>query len=144
MESSHPPWRRPVAGAAVALTILIGACGSNDRATQPAPGVTSFTGGGFDQLPRYPRTDPLGARNDAGGVSQQSFKASGATPEQVVGWYRDHLDGWTVVDPPHPTGAADVEGVWEKGDRQLRVTAGPAPTVGPATTVQYSLILRPL
>lgn len=129
---------------AVALAVVAVGCGTGpSRPAQPAPSVTAFTGGAFDQLPRYPRTDPIGPRNDSGAISQQSFTATGTTPEQVLNWYADHLRTWTVVEAPHKTGAADVAGEWAMGDRRLQVTAGPAPTVGSETTVQYSLLLQP-
>ncbi len=129
---------------ALALAVVAVGCGSGtSRPAQPAPSVTAFTGGAFDQLPRYPRTEPIGTRNDSGAISEQSFTATGATPEQVLNWYGDHLSAWTVVDAPHKTGAADFAGEWTMGDRRLRVTAGPAPTIGSETTVQYSLIVQP-
>lgn len=128
----------------VASVALVAACGSTGHSpAQPAPGVTSFAGGAFDQVPRYPRSEPLGARNDTGDLSQQTFKATGTTPEQVIDWYGAHLDGWKVLEAPHKTGATDFAGRWEKGGRTLRVTTGPAPTVGSETTVQYSLLLQP-
>lgn len=133
--------RAAAMGAVAALAMGCGS-GGHPRA-QPAPGVTAFTGGAFDQIPLFPRSEPLGARNNTTTISQQSFQATGADAEQVVDWYRDHLNGWTVIQAPHGTGATDFAGEWEKGDRRLRVTAGPAPTLGPRSTIQFSLLVRP-
>ncbi len=51
---------------------------SPDTRAQPAPGITAFTGGALDQIPLYPRREPLGARNKTTTISQQSFQATGA------------------------------------------------------------------
>lgn len=132
-----------IAGVALVLLAACGGGGGHPQA-QPAPDVTVFRGGSFDQLPRYPRSDELNKAGETNGVVTQSFSVSNTTPEQVLTFYHDHLVGWSAVSPVEATGADSYRGTWVKGDKELRVTAAKAPTLSQREpVVQYSLELGP-
>ncbi len=110
----------------VATVLLLAGCGSDEaeRAAQPAPGVTTFEQGRFDDLPRYPRSEPLGPRSEKDGVVAQSFRATGAEPQQVLEWYRDELgQGWIMLTPIERLGVGTVRADWVQGEYRLRVSA---------------------
>ncbi len=127
---------------AVLALCLFAVCAScshgSKRNAQPAPGVSVFTPGSFEELPQYPRSTPLEPTQNSNGVQTRSFKADGTNPEQVVRWYNGHLPGWQPIEAVHAEGVAWA-GDWKNDDRTLRVTASPAPTLGGPDTVQYSL-----
>jgi hypothetical protein len=133
----------------VAATLLTGAAcdGGDSSPTQPAPRNTRVQDGLFDRIPRYPRSDPFAPASEQEGVTVQSFGVPGTTPEVVLDWYADELEGWTIVRRPQPFGPSAWRGVWEREDQRLLVSAGPAPTFeqDPAdieqSTTQYSLTL---
>lgn len=141
---------RLVGTAVVAVVLLVG-CGGDGEPPEALPSTddTTFATGRFDDLPRYPRSSPLGERHEEGDVVAQSFKADGATPEMVLRWYAERLDGWTVVESPHRIGVGTFRGRWSDGDHVLVVSSTEAPAVteqptGAGPTVQYSLSLEPL
>lgn len=137
--------RRPRAVLALAL-VLFAACSSEGReGTQPAPGVTTFEQGRFDDLPTFPRSTPLGPRSEKQGVVARSFRATGATPAQVLGYYERALDDWIVLDSPHRVGTSDYRGTWATDDYTLLISSAPAPGVDQRyeTVTQYSLTLSP-
>jgi hypothetical protein len=132
----------------VVASFVIGACDDGDaNPAQPAPRNTRFAQGLFDSIPRYPRSDPLSPASEQKGVVVQTFGVQGTTPELVLEWYTDELDGWANVRRPQMFGRRAWRGVWERGDRRLLVSAGPAPTFeqDPAdleqSKTQYSLTL---
>ncbi|MDQ4131913.1 MAG: hypothetical protein M3179_01620 [Actinomycetota bacterium] len=134
--------------ALVLVAVVVCACGSRgERDAQAAPDVSVFREGYFDQIPRYPRTDPLGAAAEKADVVSQSFAARNASPEHILDFYTRALLGWTVVEAPHPVGEGAVRGVWAKDGRHLVVSASRAPTMeadDPETPmVQYNLQLGP-
>jgi hypothetical protein len=135
--------RRLLAPIGVVIVLACAACGSGGRPhAQPAPGATGFHAGSFDELPRYPGSDPLEPTQDSGGVETRSFKADGTGPEQVVRWYVAHLEGWHQDGAVHSDHESWI-GEWNDGAHVLRVTAAPAPTLGGPETVQYSLQYQP-
>lgn len=133
----------------IALALLWPAAACSDDAdgagTQPAPAVSTFEQGEFDDLPRHPRSEPIGPRSEMDGVVTQSFSATGATPEQVISFFTERLQetGWTPAEPAHredtPTRAD-----FTLDDLRLELTATSlAGRTGPdEATVQYSLVLR--
>lgn len=141
------------AAAAGALALSAPGCGSANThpAAQPVPEVTTFEQGRFDDLPVFFRSDPLGPRSEKEGVVTRSYHASGASPGQVLEFYRDALDyRWRMVTPIERLGAGTFRADWEDGHYRLRVSATQAPAldtsdggVHPVLT-QYSLTLRPL
>lgn len=136
--------------AAVVLVLLVAAgCGGDEQrpSTQPAPDETTFQRGDFEDLPRYPRSEPLGERTEKDGAVARSFEATGATPEAVVEWYRDNLARWQLDQPPAPIGERTYRGRWSRDAFFLVVSATAAPTLsnddGSTVSTQYSLSLEP-
>lgn len=150
--TSWPKGILMVSGVVVAL--LVGACGDDSDdppAAQPAPNVTTFEPGRFDDVPLFPRSDPLGPRSDEGGVVARSYRATGTTAEQVLEYYRTSLDPkWRLQNPIENIGVGTYRGDWVSDTYRLRVSATDAPTVsgeGDASrnvAAQYSLTLTPL
>lgn len=147
-QGGGPKWMPGIcAAAAVFAAVVLGACGSSSSPprAQPAPDVTVFRTGGFDQLPRYPRTQEVSQQTSKSGVVSQSFSVSNTTPEQVLQFYSDHLVGWQVTEPVHAVGTDVYRGAWVKGDRELLVTSSKAPTISNGEpAVEYSLELGPI
>ena len=141
---------RPAAAAAVLAVALAGAaCGGGaDQGTQPAPDVTTFEQGGFDDLPLVPRSDPFGPRSETGGVVARTYRAVGVSPQGVIEFYRRVLPdaGWDPAEPAFRNDTATRQD-WVTADRRLEVSASPVPDrrdpSAPQDAVQYSLVLRP-
>ena len=139
---------------AVAFLLGLGlvACGDNspDEGTQPAPAVTTFEQGPFDDLPQFPRSEPVGPRSEKDGVVARSYKATGASPQQVLEFYRDGLPPqWKMVAPIEKLGADTFQADWVDESYRLRVSAtredlldSDDEAVDP-TVSQYSLTLHP-
>lgn len=132
---------------AVAVAVFA-ACGADEGpATQPTPSETTFQRGDFDGLPLHPRSEPVGEKTEQDGVVARSFKATGATPEGVLEWYRSNLAGWQLTEPPARIGEGTYRGRWARDAYFLVVSATSAPTLpnddGDAATTQYSLSLEP-
>ena len=143
---SRPRPRPSYALGAVVAALLLVSCGNGSKQpqAQPAPEVTVFRGGAFDQLPRYPRSDQLNQPVETDNVVTQSFSVPNATPKQVLDFYHDHLPGWNQMGAVQASGTDSYQGAWVKGDRELRVTATKAPTLSKGQpVVQYSLELGP-
>lgn len=139
----------------VSAAALVGSgCGGDgaDRGepeAQPVAGGSTFEEGNFDQLPRYPGTNPASDPAVEDDVTSQSFEVEAATPAQVIQYFTDELAsaGWTVVEPPSQIGAERTHrGVWRRGDQQLVVSttefSGYDDPSGERIT-QYSLSLGP-
>lgn len=146
--------RRPFLLAATAFAALIGVgCGSEEEppAAQPVPGVTTFEPGRFDDLPQYPRSEPLGPRSEEKGVVSRSFKVRGASPEQVLNFYVDALEEpWRLVTEVEKLGAGTFRADWTAEEYRLRVSATREPELdsqddaSETFATQYSLTLRPV
>ena len=138
--------------AAVVLAPVIGACGGNSDppAAQPTPNATTFEPGRFDNLPMFPRSEPLGPRTEKDGTVARSYLAKGTTPEDVLEFYWRSLDGnWHMLNPIERIGVGTFRADWGSDDYKLRVSATDAPTLelddaSKNVTVQYSLTLTPL
>lgn len=140
----------------VAAVLAMGACSPNEErrgsGSQPAPGTETFEQGLFDEIPHFPRSEPLGPRSEESDVVAQSFRARDATPEQVMEYYRASLDDWDVVTPPRPPGENPdtLRGKWSRDQWILIISASPAPAVGEPPEAarveysQYSLSLEPV
>lgn len=148
--------RRVAARAAVVaatLALLIAGCAprDGDSAAQPAPDVTTFEQGRFDDLPQFPRSDPLGPRTEKDGVVARSYRARGTSPEQVLEFYRDALaERWHMATPIEKLGAGTFRAEWVTDDYRLLVSAtregtldAPDDAANPVVA-QYSLSLHPL
>ena len=136
----------------LAAMAVIGGCGADGGEApeaQPAPEVTVFRNGAFDQLPRYPRSDEFAPATETAAVVSQTFSVRNATPQQILDFYRSTLERWTVVEPVQQVGPDALRASWRRDGRQLQVSASRAPSVDvTAPTVeppmsQYSLQIGP-
>lgn len=133
---------------ALAAVLALGGCSDREEqreGTQPAPAVTTFEQGRFDDLPLAPRSDPVGPRSEKEGVVTRSFSAKGTTPEQVLRFYEQNLTGWRQLEPVHEVGTSSYRATWAQGEWLLEVSSGRAPALDAPleAQVQYSLVLRP-
>ena len=145
--------RRALVPGVVLLSLVMAACGPRDPdpVAQPAPGVTTFEEGRFDNLPQYPRSEPLGPRHEKDGVVVRSFKVQGASPDEILNFYRDALkERWTMVTGVEKLGVGTLRADWTDDEFRLRVSATregeldePDDSVRSAVA-QYSLTLNPL
>lgn len=140
-----------VAAVAAATLPLLAGCGDDGEEqaeTQPAPGVTTFEQGRFDELPLLPGSERFGTRSEKDGVVAQTYRTNGATPQVVIDHFEQELPagGWRMAEPAH-RGDAESRGDWVTDDWRLEVSAAPVPDRGdpssPQEIVQYSLVLRP-
>ncbi|MFP5316708.1 MAG: hypothetical protein ACLGI2_00245 [Acidimicrobiia bacterium] len=135
----------------IAFGVVATGCGGGDDnpEAQPAPDVTVFRGGVFDQLPRYPRSVDLATPTETAGVVAQTFSVRNASPREILDFYASRLDRWRVVEPVHQVGDDAFRGSWTRDGRRLQVSAGRAPAIDvePPTVeppiAQYSLQLGP-
>jgi hypothetical protein len=132
----------------LAVLLVLAGCGDDDGGAadgteaQPAPDVTVFQEGDFDGIPLPPLADEAGERSEQDGVVVQSFFVRNRTPEDVLRFYEEQLDG-EVVTSPEANGDA-WRGTWLRDGRQLLVSAVPAPAAGDDEVVtQMSLELSP-
>ncbi len=132
----------------VVLVLLVPIACSNDNGStvgdaQPAPGVSTFKPGGFDDLPRYRGSRDAGTRSEDGNVVSQSFFVDGADPELIIEFYRSELSGWEFAGE-HDEGDALTAEFTEPGDggRRLEVSATSVDNAPDDTTAQYSLVLH--
>lgn len=153
-----------VAMAVLAAVALVGAgCGDDDEVQrgvgdQPAPGTDTFEQGLFDEVPRYPRSGPLGPRSEAeeSDVVAQSFAGIDVLPEDLLAFYAQELPvaapPWEQLRGPEQIGAGTWRGTWVRDAWQLTVSAQEAPSLddalGPDAAQgtfysQYSLTLEP-
>lgn len=132
---------------AVGIALSLAACGEDGERpeTQPAPDVSSFATGAFDDLPMPPRSEPAGDRTEQDGVVSRSFFVRDTTPAQVLEFYRETLanDDVQVVSAAAPIGPDAWRGVWTIDDRELLVSATAGPTTDDDLTTQFSLRLYP-
>ncbi len=135
------------------LGLLIAACAprGGDPEAQPAPEVTTFEHGRFDDLPRFPRSDPVGPRNETDGVVTRSYRARGTSPEQVLEFYEQALEQrWDMVTPIEQLGIGTFRAEWVTEDYRLLVSATRESTLDPPDDAanpvvsQYSLTLEAL
>jgi hypothetical protein len=132
---------------ALALLALTGCgdAGQEREGTQPAPAVTTFEQGLFEDLPLFPRSDPIGPRSEKDGVVARSYTARGTTPERLVRYYEDNLTGWRQVEPSRRFGTSSYRAKWARDDWFLEVSSGASPALDDAgdAQVQYSVVLSP-
>ncbi len=139
-----------VAVVAVFAVVLAGCGGGGEPAAQPAPGVTTFEQGRFDDLPQFPRSDPLGPRSEESGVVTRSYRARGTSPQAVLEFYRDALeDRWRMVTPIEQLGVGTYRAEWVSEDHRLVVSSTREPELdqrddaSDTAVTQYSLALHP-
>ena len=145
-------WRRLLL---LCAPVLLLACGSDaddgDVEAQPAPDVSTFAEGGFDEIPRHPTSEELSPRNEARGVVTQSYVVRNTTAERVLGFYSDVLDDLTALSEPQSIGSNTWRGVWRTADDDVLIVSATAepgadaeqPGAPSDNDVQYSLSLGP-
>lgn len=152
---THPTaGRRTLAIVALALplALALGACGRDGGrpSTQPTPDATTFQPGRFDDLPVFPRSEPLGPRNDENGSVSRSFVATGTNPEAILRYYRGALgEEWRLMHEFERLGHGTYRADWTDGEWRLRISATQEPALdidnaSAETTVQYSLHVHPI
>ena len=144
---------------ALVLAVVVAALGtgcSDDETegpeAQPAPDVTRFVEGDFGRIPVHPRSEEVSERNEEREVVAQSFSVRGASPRQVLEWYRVHLDPdvWSQAGDVEELGDRSYRGEWVSDDYRLRVSSIDGETLEQEdesqvrVVSQYSLTLRPL
>lgn len=128
--------------------VALCACAGSDEGTQPAPDVTTFEQGRFDDLPLLPKSEPMGARTEKNDIVSRTYRAVGVTPEGVIEFYRRELPsaGWRETEPGFREDT-ESRGDWVTDDWRLEVSSqriddrqNPS---ADQVVVQYSLVLRP-
>ena len=118
--------RRPLVGGhafflttSVLFVLILSGCaaGEADPVAQPAPGVTTFQEGRFDDIPKFPRSEPLGPRHEKDGVVARSYKAPGGVPRSGAGFLPDALqERWRMVTAAEKLGAGTLRADWVDDD----------------------------
>lgn len=145
MPNVHRTMRRCIA-AAIAVTIVVApaACGNDERVPEAQPTRwDAFTEGRFDDIPLAPRSRAVSELSEKADVVAQSYEVRNTSPEGVLRFYRDNLDGWTMVGDIEHIGVKTYRGVWRDEGYELTVSATDAPTLSEPGEVrsQYSLSL---
>lgn len=151
--------RRSATAAALALALVAAGCGDDDDGqadaqqeaqpeAQPAPDVTTFEEGDFDDLPLPPRYTEISERVEEDGVVSQSFEVRNMTPQELIDWYAEALDEFEVLEAPEEIGVETYRGQWDLDGRELTVAAQGAETLednpsAPEVVTQLSLSLAP-
>ena len=152
LQNSQSSTDRRLIGWALSLVLLVVlpvACTNGDNSdpidAQPAPGVSTFKPGGFDDLPRYRGSTEAGSRSEDGGVISQSFFAEGTDPQLIIDFYRSELQGWDFSGERDVGNGLTAE-FTETGEdgRRLEVSAtrSAEDATGVDAAVQYSLVLH--
>ncbi len=119
--------RRAVTAVLVIGLMFLAACSSS-------PTIASE--GGLDGVPLYPGSTAFGEATFSGSITVRSFRVGADSPTEILRWYGSHLDGWTEIVPPDPSGETDLIGRWMRGSDRLQVSAALSGKVS-----QYSLIV---
>ena len=140
-----------VLGAVAPVVLLVGFGEDGDAAdgpaAQPAPAVTTFGQGSFEDLPLPPRATPVSERAEEDGVVSRSYEVRNSGPDALLSFYRDALAEHPVVEEPEEIGVGTHRGRWDLDGRQLTVVAQTAETLddnpgAPEVLTQLSLSLR--
>lgn len=129
----------------VCIASLLGACGGDDGGdpvAQPAPDVTTFEEGDFSGIPLPPLAEEAGSRTEEDGIVTQSFFVRNQTPEQVLRFYVDYFrnENVQVIREPANVNGTTWRGWWLLGDRELMISALPAPTAGGSETEHADVV----
>lgn len=120
-----------------ALMLASSACSTNDQGAQPAPGAPVFKPSGFKDLPRYPNSREAGGLSVKNGVETQSFLVDGASPQNVMDFYKKELNGWTAAKVDESGTALRQDFTGPDGDF-VRLSATSL-SRGDTNSIQYSL-----
>lgn len=149
----HPDVRRSARRLGCVLSVAaLAACGGDgddldDEGAQPAPPVSTFEQGQFDDLPLPTDAEPVGPRSEQDGIVTRSYEVQGMVPRDVIDFYEQTLEeqGWSAVEIEEMR--EGYRGDWTTEEWNLRVSAnearGLAEDSGEPTT-QISLVLSPL
>ncbi|MGH9039790.1 MAG: hypothetical protein ACRDZ3_06130 [Acidimicrobiia bacterium] len=158
-----------VGGVVGVVAFVTGACANGDDSggptrsqsgaeraigDQPAPGVSTFEQGLFDEIPRYQPSEPLGPRSEETDVVAQSFRARDVKPVELLAFYQARLEPrWERLEEPRRIGVGNTwQGAWGLDRWRLTISATEAPALeeatGPAAAqatfhTQYNLSLAP-
>lgn len=134
------------------LAVVGAACGAHETNGFADDQPTSsglFEPGELNDIPLPGATAAFTVRRQAGDTVTQSFKVTGLTPADVIGFYQERLPtlGWQAVAAPAEDGADLWRDEWARDDRLLQVTAEPDVDDGKgdgrgAATSQLDLVLR--
>lgn len=127
-----------------AVLALAAGCGTRDSVAGAAGAggaLLSQESTPLPDLPTYPGADPVGEQESDHGTISQEFRASGATPIEVMDFFASELRLWEVEEEVVPTGPATFRGRWTRDGVILTVTAQPAPASTPKTG-DYRLAVR--
>ena len=147
-DSRHRPRHRPLLALAVSATVAIGltAAGCSDAHgdAQPAPGISSFAPGNFDQLPHYRGSAAAGARSEKDGVVTRSYLVEHTSPALILDFYEQEMTGWHALGKVREGPDALHEDFRRDDGSRLRVSAETLSRGGTdmAPSVQYSLELH--
>jgi hypothetical protein len=136
-----------------AVTVMTAAlvsvgCGDDSSDAQPVPNATAFEQEMFDDLPVYPRSDPISERADENGVVSRSYRAVGVVPQTIIDYYDAQLsaEGWNRSAAAPQSGFVR-RGDWIKDDHRVEVSAQPIDDTQNPTSedyaVQYNIVLYP-
>lgn len=153
---SSATWHRTAGTLAVIVALVLPACGPDKDGGQvterrASVGVEMGEPAGdlvdvFNRLPRVPDSQTLTSREEGGESVVQTFETTGRTPEAVLSFYEDELDGrgWTLISPPRAVGEGTWRGEWAGHGAELVVSASRQPADDREPPSQYSLTLKTL
>ena len=132
----------------VCLALVIAACGGDDvesdPAAQPAPDVTTFEQGDFSGIPVPPLAEEAGTRTEENGIVTQSFFVRNRTPDEILEFYATYFrnEGVQVIREPANVSGVTWRGWWLLDDRELLISAIPAPTAEGAETEHADVVTQ--
>lgn len=136
---------------AVALSLVLAlggsnvGCGDDERVPEAQPSRWNGpTEGTFDDIPLLPASRPVSEVSEKRDVTAQSYVVRNTTPERVIAFYVDNLEGWTMIGEVEQGDTGDTyRAKWRDEGFELIVSASPAPTLEEPGEVrtQYSLSL---
>ena len=146
MPTVHAPRSRVAAAVVIAVAMVaLAACGDGERVPEAQPSRwDAFTEGAFDDIPLLPRSHAVSEVSEKADVVAQSYEVRNTSPERVLRFYEDNLDGWAMVGKVEQIGVGTYRGVWRDEGYELTVSATEAPTLSESDEVrtQYSLSLE--
>ena len=144
-------WISAIVAALFLVSLAAGCGGGTGHSGAATPTRVNGPSSRFDDLPRYPRSAPTGARvRDANGVLVQTFSVPGTTPQEIVQYMLDVLPRhrWTRVTTSSGGSENGHRLLWRDGRLHLVLAVAAASTLqegGAADqpTSQYSYLLYP-
>lgn len=139
------------------MAVVLVGCGDDEEGApedepQPAPEVTEFSQGLFDEIPLPPGSHEIGPREETDGTVTATWTTTDVTPEQVMEFYERELPplGWDLLEDAREIGNGIWQSDWARENRRLEVVASfaeeaaqAAPGEAKGSQMQFSLILSP-